>query len=756
MLSLRELFYADTQSIESANSIVRLISVRCRKISLELLSARLMIKYSLSYAKLAVDDDKAIATSDSAQLADLDRYRRQNTTSQMRNKIQLGEELHKIIKPFAQAYQDDSFLSRWAPPALVQLSVSQSQIVAAHPYMRVRQQDVWASSYATALRRCLCPKKPKKKTVTATATTAGDKPPAAKSSKTTKAASQGQGSKQQSSSSSSTIHPDIAVANQSDLIGWPMVVMSLLKKVAGKTEVLSVKWYLWVCNYRYTMSFVEVFLLDAQCDSVSSGKLGAEGLARLKYRARQDVVDGSFIFRQHAEAVQEGASLKVERILLPPSSILLESEGLKDLKGLEQKVPPLTNAGDSDLGLDISPEVDLILATLPVQALRASHLLTATKEPHVAALPAAPPKAKAVTVTVTDGKRKHPQGDIGDDLEHDSQNEVGSQSSMVDLAAHAAAELHGDVELDPEQTDSDPDQDDDLYGKDTVDANNVAKIQAAVKSKKCPPDQAISQVSDIIKSWPQFAELNQTDREEQALILILSGLGQHDAAISDVVTQTTETEPGQSEASASNPADPVSLVGAFDETVTKQLKDDLTLPSSTTFSELNANKPRGPGSLPVGKDFHKQKDIHVSTASVSALKDWQAALKLSAEAIQFRHEHCNDPIGENLSLVLLHESPQREDEAAQLIYAHWLKHKPGSVRQANLDPAGRVIFSVAWQCQPLSLKGPEHVNNTIVLPDVGVAMLKVKASERPYISDQVRRLEDMLNSLILQSLPEED
>ena len=753
MLSLRELFYADTQSIESANSIVRLISVRCRKISLELLSARLMIKYSLSYANLA-DDDSAIATSDRSQLADIDRrYRRQNTTSQMRNKIHLGEELHKIIKPFAQAYQDDSSVSRWAPAALVQLSVSQSQIVAAHPFMRVRQQDVWASSYATALRRCLCPKKPKKKKTTAAT---GEKPPAAKSSKTTKTASQGQGSKQQSSSASSTIHPDIAVANQSDLIGWPMVVMSLLKKVAGKTEVLSVKWYLWVCNYRYTMSFVEVFLLDARCDSVSFGTLGSEGMARLKCRARQDVVDGSFIFRQHAEAVQEGASLKVERILLPPSSILVESEGLKDSKGLEQKVHPLTNAGDSDLGLDISPEADLILATLPVQALRASHLLTATKEPHVAALPAAPPKgAKEPKVkAVPDGKRKHPQdGDSGDNLEHDSQNE---DESMVDLAAHAAAELHGDVELDPEQTDSDPDQDDDLYGKDAVDANNVAKIQAAVKSKKCPPDQAISQVSDIIKSWPQFAELNQTDREEQALILILSGLGQHDAAISDVVTQTTETEPGQSEASASNPADPVSLVGAFDETVTKQLKDDLTLPSSTTFSELNANKPRGPGSLPVGKDFHKQKEIHVSTASVSALKEWQAALKLSAEAIQFRHEHCNDPLGENLSLVLLHESPQREDETAQLIYAHWLKHKPGTVRQAHLDPAGRVIFSVAWQCKPLSLKGPEHVNNTIILPDVGVAMLKVKASERPSISDQVRRLEDMLNTLILQSLPEED
>ena len=71
MTHIQDMLQADTQSIEAANSIVRIISTRCRKISLELLSARLLIKYALSYSNISERCD----TTDQLQIKDLDQGR---------------------------------------------------------------------------------------------------------------------------------------------------------------------------------------------------------------------------------------------------------------------------------------------------------------------------------------------------------------------------------------------------------------------------------------------------------------------------------------------------------------------------------------------------------------------------------------------------------------------------------------------------------------------------------------------------------
>ena len=91
-----------------------------------------------------------------------------------------------------------------------------------------------------------------------------------------------------------------------------------------------------------------------------------------------------------------------------------------------------------------------------------------------------------------------------------------------------------------------------------------------------------------------------------------------------------------------------------------------------------------------------------------------------------------------------------------MMYVHWLKHKPGSVRQVHLDQAGGVIFSMAWAYDPLVLQGQNNISHTMILPDIGVPMLKVKSHERPRVCDEVRRLECILSNIIFQSLPEKD
>ena len=158
----------------------------------------------------------------------------------------------------------------------------------------------------------------------------------------------------------------------------------------------------------------------------------------------------------------------------------------------------------------------------------------------------------------------------------------------------------------------------------------------------------------------------------------------------------------------------------------------------------------------LGRDFSKSKSIFVVSASAEAFKQWHAEVLLSSKAFKLLHDRQSDPCIDNLSLVLLHESPQRDDEAARMMYVHWLKHKPGIVRQVHLDQTGGVIFSMAWAYPPLALQGPNSMRNTVILPDIGVPMLKVKSHERPRVCDEVRRLESILSNVIFQSLPEQD
>ena len=722
MTSIRAMLQADTQSIESANSIVRIISARCRKISLELLSSRLMIKYALGGYSDINRSSSSCSTSDDSQLQ-LKDFDGNKTSKLVRKKIQKGETLLDEMKPFANAFEFDASVERWAPPTLVPLAISQEQIVAAHPFMKVKPTDVWASSYATALRRCLNQKKRKN----------------AKACKTD--ASHGQ-----SSSSSGACH---ARSVEEASVSWPLLIVSLLQKADAPTdrqEVISVNWYLWIGNYRYTMSFMELFLLDENCDAESFNAIDARKLIKLKFRPGHEMVDGAFLFSQHAAAVQRGACVKVERVLLPPSCICA---------GVIPTADEIRNAlmDNGSLGLVFA---DLILATLAVQDMQRLTLFTATKEPHASV--GLQPQKKSKEKEPSAVKRKHgkPEKAESDDTD-----------PLADLAALAAAELHGDVgDGANSEDDDDMDSDDEFVsGKQShgiVASNNLAKIQVAVKTGACPPDEAIANVAEIIRHWPQFADLNPTDLEEQALILCLSGVTKQDVEITDAVSQAGHSASGSASASASGsssdaataavPSDPT--IAPISSSVAVQLKEDLNLPTATTFVECNAVKPRGPGSLPTGKDFCKSKDIYVASASAEAFNEWQRNIHLAIEAIHFRESHHKDSLGENLSLVLIHQTSH--DDTARLMYVHWLKHNPGHARQAQLDQHGKVIFSMAWAYQPVKLTGAESKKNTVILPDVGVPMLKVRSHERPQVCEAVRRLEDMLNTIILHCLPDED
>jgi hypothetical protein len=141
---------ADTQAIEGLNSLVRMISVRCRKISLELLASRVCIKYHLSYQPENIQDTLT----------------KSNTTSHNRKKLQDGEQLLKAILPHKFAFRDDCDLDRWAPPALALLNVADDQLVEAHSYLKIEDSDLWSSSYAAAVRKIAFPRRSKKKSET--------------------------------------------------------------------------------------------------------------------------------------------------------------------------------------------------------------------------------------------------------------------------------------------------------------------------------------------------------------------------------------------------------------------------------------------------------------------------------------------------------------------------------------------------------------------------------------------------------------
>ena len=90
-----------------------------------------------------------------------------------------------------------------------------------------------------------------------------------------------------------------------------------------------------------------------------------------------------------------------------------------------------------------------------------------------------------------------------------------------------------------------------------------------------------------------------------------------------------------------------------------------------------------------------------------------------------------------------------------MMFVHWLKHKLGSARQVHLDDKGGVIFSMAWAYKPIKLHGDGSMKNTVILPDVGVPMLKVKSAERPQVGPAICRLEEILSG-ILQAMVEQD
>ena len=684
MTALNNMTQADTQSIESANSIVRIISTRCRKISLELLSSRLLIKYALgAYSNLSKQSDQAIQQSASGP----------KTVNQVRQKIEKGESLHATMIPFAQAFQHDTSVERWAPPPLQDFGVTQKQVILAHPFLRIKSSDEWASSYATALRQTLCPRKKKQ-----------HDDDAGQAGKISKAA--GASASASSSASVKVAHGQSHSGPSGDVseIGWPIVKMALESEglpdettgattIATSSFASSSRWFLWIGNYRYTMSFIELY---TDYDTKS-------GSTHFVCKLDQAAVDAATIFASYYGDIQRGASLRVEKLMLQPDSICVQSVAI--------------GSCESGLKLAMLPQGNHETAL--------TRLFTATTTPHVCCQQVFTAKKTAEKAIQGTTKRKKTNHDHHDRDDDDSK----------DLATRAAEELHGDIDdCPPDFSDEDYENEEAHQHKedtDVVTSNNVSKIKHAVNNGSCPPAKAIKQVSDIISKWPQFSDLTPEDREEQALIMMITGVSKKDDEVSTVdVTshQDDETTTG---------------VRVCDD----DDKQDDDLPSALVFKEHQATKSMGPASLPHGKDYCKRKGIYLSSAASSSYTEWHQSVLLTAEAFQFQYKHGKDAVSENISLVLM---PSRggDDRAAQLVWVHWLKHQSGSVRQVALDAMGRVIFSLAWAYPALKLQGSDAVANTIILPDAGVPMMKVRSQERPLVPDHVRRLHDVLKSML--------
>ena len=702
MTALNNMAQADTQSIESANSIVRIISTRCRKISLELLSSRLLIKYALgAYSKLQKANEESLQPHSQSASG-------QRTVNQVRQKIERGESLHAAMVPFAQAFQHDTSVERWAPPPLADFGVTQNQVILAHPFLKIKSSDEWASSYATALRQTLCPRKKKQHHDDDNTGQSGKitKATAAAKTPTSSSASVNVADGQSHAPGHSGPSGDVRDARD---IGWPIVKMSLeesnsltdhttgapaIGTVASASPPSSSRWFLWIGNYRYTMSFIEVYT-----DYDTKG--GTYFVCKLD----EVVLDAATIFASYFDAIQKGASLQVERLMLHPDSMCVQSVA--------------AGSGEPSLKLALVPEGSTEVAL--------TRLFTATSTLHVCSQQALTRRktTKAAESILGTAKRKRSTND-GD--HHDDDDDPR------DIATRAAEELHGDIDdCPPDFSDEDEDSHQLKEDTDIVMSNDVSKIKQAVNKGSCPPAKAIKQVSEIISKWPQFSDLPPEDREEQALIMIITGVSKKD----DEVSTVDVTSPQDDAASTST--------GLHNE---DDIKQDHDLPSTLLFNERNATKSMGPASLPAGKDYCKSKGIYLSSAASSSYKEWCQSVLLTAKAFQLQYKHGKDAVSENISLVMMPSRGGGHERTAQLVWVHWLKHQSGSVRQVALDAMGRVIFSLAWAYPAIKLQGTDAVANTIILPDAGVPMMKVRSQERPLVPEDVRRLHDVLKAIL--------
>lgn len=686
--------HADTQTVEAVNSVIRIISERCRRSSLELLSARVLLKYGLTYCHLPTAAKGA---------------------KNAKTKIASGEMFLADIEPYKFAFKQESSADRWSVVGPVPPGEPGGALV----FKRSQQVDAtnrWAASYATVLRRTLYPRK---KRAGGQKSNGAIEPPQDVRALAIKDRPKDTLACQDGATSGAGCRSCFKLMH--------CVVCNREGKPCGG------RWFMECNKFSYTMAFIELFETEEDA-SVQP----AQPTSALHLCADDGLLDAHSVFKGFYDQCQAGLTLHVFQTDVDPSCVCL---------GLDFQPDNLDTADSAcSMGVHI-PGRHIVFGRLPKPVYVADEscglsvtgyhrLLTATAELHPLCnkLPEQrPPKAKQ-------NMDAHTASDS------DADDDAAAQ------AQRALAESSG---LDLREPDQDVD-DSDRSDVEAVSHRTVSKIKTSIKQGKCPPSEKITHVADMISAWQQYNGYSRDELEEEALLLIIRNLISPEPEKDTATGAGSNIAPVTRSNVASRSNAPLLQAGGSDcgdqhpQEGHHDLLADSDLPEASYFAEQDVFG----GNIALGAPAWRA-DNPNQLDSVFAVWAEQIAFSLQSIDILNQTRKVGENIS---LVLMRGDGPASSDaaadslEASEILWVHWLKHKRYAARQVNLDARGRVVFSIAHAFPELDCS-PDRC--AVLVADAGVPMLKVRAPERPLVPDTVRKAHDMI-ALMMRTLVNKD
>ena len=736
LVTFSRMMYADTQAVEGVNSLIRIISTRCRKITLELLSARVMLKYCLNYSAFFDTEEKA------------------KSRSTVKLQINRGERLLEHIKPFKMAFRHDCSLTRWEAPAAADIVVSKAQVAAVQTESIVSKVDVWSASHATALRKLLFPRK---------------KPGA--------------------EALAQPLQP-----SPEQFAGW--VLLHVTDRSHGSHVIDD--WFVYVNKHQYTLSFVEVvrqshdvdgcgdkksvFSLAMPCSPISSTTIFNRYFQNCQKGGSLDIscvrVSSEFVAvtdsqtrtsrtdedTRHADLVLDLCRLNLDDrqinkdVLFTATSDLnthcnkckstSSSSAVKD----KSKGPNNEGDGDGDDGSDA--EVQAQNAKLETDqneygddddgSEQVDHEHASTEEDAIAIHKR---NLSTIRQAVKNG-------------ECPAESAVRQISAGLCLqpqyATYTAADLEEEALV--------------ILIRGLSSSVETVETSEQDQPEKTEPEQLRKQkVSKELK----IATASSSSSATAAAGATSSSKA---AAPSDSILDP-EPEPDMEEVVVPEPDPRITELAAHSAEITEDtIAEDQELSSKETFSEALATKPRGAASgydKPTPALLNNIARSELAARVNESLVKWMTEIKATVAALQSMRDLRECEVGDNVSLVLLRpeaiskpgqtktktdtgpdssSASQFELDGCELMYVHWVRSRHRIARQVTLDEQGRVIFSMSFQFPDINVTA---TNCVVVVPDVSVPMLKVTKAHRPEMPAQIRRIFDIYD-IILRTCVNQD
>lgn len=693
------MMYADTQAVEGVNSLIKIISTRCRKIALELLSSRVMLKYCLNYT--SDDNTTTISKSSSKQ------------------KINKGEELMAKIKPFKLAFRGDCDRDRWAPPAIADMNVSNDELVAAEPNLKLTQHDIWATSHATVLRRLLFPKKPK-----------------------------------QHNAESGAVSDMIVKLTADQFAGWTILKTHITpgNSSASSSTLSKDRWFLFISKFRYTLTFVEL-----ETSTATTGRICFQ--VHQSSSSGITTLDSLELMMCYFDDCQLGSVLKVRCYQIPADESAMS------------RIASIRSDSDSDMD---SQRAAVCVVDSDKIELYHVHCIDVTQEKHKD-FKVQPTQRKPKPTTVSELAISDDA--VGNAGENDDDDDNDSDMAMddIELAMNAVLESRGNS-IDDDATTMDNDDD-----EKQVHAHTMSAIKQAVKSGRCPAAKAVHDMTNLLRKQPQYKSLSKDELEEESLLLLIRGLSttndddaddtdananagtqpnvvQHDPEPPNVTAQ----EDYRVDHSCSSTAD-CTHTQAEETTLADDSDDKL---KTLYHSERSAKRPFGPAS---GFDqrngpslvlLQNQKRHDIAEQAHQAVSKRVTDAYKAFNSLSMLPELKADEISDNISMILLKTNSDAESgsakiaggdesdfklEGSELMWVHWVRSRHQVVRQVTLDNDGKVVFSMSFAFPDIHIR-PN--NCVIVVPNVGVPMMKVTKAHRPLMPSNMRCIFEMYDRIL--------